>query len=166
MARDDFCCSCGARYADTAGYPRSCDGCGHMVWANPVPVVVVLVPVKDGPRTGLLTVRRAIPPVGQLAFVSGFMDRGESWQESAARELEEEAYVRIDPGELRPLHFVSTPDGGTVLLFATAPAINADDMPPFVPNDEASERKIIFECEPLAFPLHNDVATKYFSTEL
>jgi ADP-ribose pyrophosphatase YjhB (NUDIX family) len=165
MARDDFCSSCGTRYADTAGYPRTCPGCAHMVWANPVPVVVLLVPVKDGARTGLLTVRRAIPPVGQLAFVSGFMDRGESWQQSAARELEEEAGVVIEPGELRPLHFVSTPDGATVLLFATAPAINAEDMPPFVPNDEASERRVIFECEPLAFPLHNEVATKYFSTE-
>ena len=165
MARDDFCNNCGTQYADTASYPRTCGNCAHMVWANPVPVVVLLVPVKDGPRTGLLTVRRAIPPVGQLAFVSGFMDRGESWQQSAARELEEEANVRIDPAELRPLHFVSTPDGATVLLFATAPAINAEDMPLFVPNDEASERKVIFECEPLAFPLHNEVATKYFSTE-
>lgn len=165
MARDDFCNSCGTRYADTSGYPRKCSSCAHMVWANPSPVVVLLVPVKDGPRTGLLTVRRAIPPVGQLAFVSGFMDTGESWQQSAARELEEEANVRIDPYELRPLHFVSTPDGGSVLLFATAPAINAEDMPAFVPNDEASERKVIFECEPLAYPLHNEVATKYFSTE-
>ena len=165
MARDDFCSSCGTAYTDTSAYPRTCPGCGHMVWANPSPVVVLLVPVKDGHRTGLLTVRRAIPPVGELAFVSGFMERGESWQQSAARELEEEAGVSVDPDELRPLHFVSTPDGGTVLLFATAPAINADDMPPFVPNDEASERRVIFECEPLAFPLHNDVATKYFSTE-
>ncbi|SDL10598.1 NUDIX domain-containing protein [Lentzea albidocapillata subsp. violacea] len=166
MARDDFCSSCGTRYSDTSAYPRRCVGCGHMVWANPSPVVVLLVPVKDGPRTGLLTVRRAIPPVGELAFVSGFMDRGESWQQSAVRELEEEANVRIPPEDLRPLHFVSTPDGGTVLMFATAPAINAEDMPPFVPNDEASERKVIFDCVPLAFPLHNDVATKYFSTEL
>ncbi|WP_330271565.1 NUDIX domain-containing protein [Lentzea sp. NBC_00516] len=166
MARDDFCNSCGSQYADTAAYPRRCVSCGHMVWANPSPVVVLLVPVKDGPRTGLLTVRRAIPPIGELAFVSGFMDRGESWQQSAVRELEEEAGVRIPPDDLRPLHFVSTPDGGTVLMFATAPAINAEDMPPFVPNDEASERAVIFECVPLAFPLHNDVATKYFSTEL
>ncbi len=166
MARDDFCNSCGTAYADTATYPRTCPSCGHGVWANPSPVVVLLVPVKDGPRTGLLTVRRAIPPIGKLAFVSGFIDRGESWEQSAARELHEEAGVTIDPAELRPLHFVSTPDGVSVLLFATAPAINAEDMPPFVPNDEASERKVIFECEPLAFPLHNEVATKYFTTEL
>ncbi|MGW4214942.1 NUDIX domain-containing protein [Lentzea sp. NPDC004789] len=165
MARDDFCNNCGTAYADTRSYPRTCPSCAHVVWANPVPVVVLLVPVKDGARTGLLTVRRAIPPVGELAFVSGFMDRGESWQESAARELEEEAGISIDPGELRPLHFVSTPDGSTVLLFATAPEINAEDMPPFVPNEEASERRVIFECVPLAFPLHNEVATKYFLTE-
>lgn len=165
MARDDFCNSCGTRYADTAGYPRECVGCGHMVWANPVPVVVLLVPVKDGGRTGLLTVRRAIPPVGRLAFVSGFMDRGESWQQSAARELEEEANVRVDPDDLRPSHFVSTPDGATVLLFATAPVMDVADLPPFVPNDEASERKVIFAREPLAFPLHDEVAAKYFSPE-
>lgn len=165
MARDDFCSNCGTAYADTSAYPRECPGCGDMVWANPVPVVVLLVPVKDGARTGLLTVRRAIPPVGQLAFVSGFMERGESWQQGAARELEEEAGVSVNPDDLRPLHFVSTPDGATVLLFASAPAINAEDMPPFVPNEEASERRVIFECEPLAFPLHNEIASKYFSTE-
>ncbi|MDX8033966.1 NUDIX domain-containing protein [Lentzea sp. BCCO 10_0856] len=165
MARDDFCNSCGAQYADTSGYPRECGSCGYMVWDNPSPVVVLLVPVKDGARTGLLTVRRAIPPVGELAFVSGFIERGETWQQSAVRELEEEACVRIDPEGLQPLHFVSTPDGGTVLMFATAPAIDVEDMPPFVPNDEASERKVIFEREPLAFPLHSDVARKYFSCE-
>lgn len=165
MARDDFCNSCGTGYADITSYPRTCLECGHMVWANPSPVVVLLVPVKDGPRTGLLTVRRAIPPVGKLAFVSGFIDRGETWEQSAARELLEEAGVTVEPDDLRPLHFVSTPDGATVLLFATAPAINAEDMPPFVPNEEASERKVIFDCEPLAFPLHNEVATKFFSTE-
>ncbi|MEV6244574.1 NUDIX domain-containing protein [Lentzea sp. NPDC051838] len=165
MARDDFCDNCGTAYADTAGYPRTCPNCAQMVWANPVPVVVVIVPVKDGARTGLLTVRRAIPPVGELAFVSGFMERGESWQESAARELEEEAGVVVDPDDLRPLHFVSTPDGATVLLFATAPVIDAEDMPPFVANEEASERRVIFECETLAFPLHNEIASKYFSTE-
>lgn len=165
MARDDFCNGCGARYADTSSYPRKCGGCRAVVWANPSPVVVVLVPVKDGERTGLLTVRRAIPPVGELAFVSGFMDRGESWQQSAVRELEEEANVRIAPEDLRPMHFVSTPDGGTVLMFAAAPAIDVEDLPPFVPNDEASERKVIFERVPLAFPLHDEVAERYFSTE-
>lgn len=165
MARDDFCNNCGTAYADTAKYPRTCQSCGWNVWANPSPVVVLLVPVKDGVRTGLLTVRRAIPPVGQLAFVSGFIDRGETWQQSAARELMEEAGVAVDPDELRPLHFVSTPDGGTVLLFASAPMIDVEDMPPFVPNEEASERKVIFEREPLAFPLHDEVALEYFSAE-
>ncbi|MFD4644528.1 NUDIX domain-containing protein [Lentzea sp. NPDC058436] len=165
MARDDFCNNCGTGYGDTSAYPRRCDNCGVMVWANPSPVVVLLVPVKDGARTGLLTVRRAIPPVGELAFVSGFMERGESWQQSAVRELEEEANVRIAPEGLRPLHFVSTPDGGTVLMFAAAPAIDVEDLPPFVPNDEASERKVIFERVPLAFPLHDEVAEQYFSAE-
>jgi ADP-ribose pyrophosphatase YjhB (NUDIX family) len=165
MARDDFCDNCGTRYADTSAYPRRCGNCGVAVWANPSPVVVVLVPVKDGARTGLLTVRRAIPPAGELAFVSGFVERGESWQQSAVRELEEEANVLIAPEDLRPLHFVSTPDGGTVLMFAAAPPVDVEDLPPFVPNDEASERTVIFERVPLAFPLHDELAEKYFSAE-
>src|SRR6476659_9743246 len=52
-----------------------------MSWANPLPVSVVLVPV-DG---GLLLVRRAIPPVGQLALPGGYINLGESWEEAGAR---------------------------------------------------------------------------------
>ncbi|MBC7973412.1 MAG: NUDIX hydrolase, partial [Myxococcales bacterium] len=48
MARDTFCSSCGARFADTARYPRTCTACGTQTWATPLPVAVVLLPVIDG----------------------------------------------------------------------------------------------------------------------
>ncbi|HWU89283.1 MAG TPA: NUDIX domain-containing protein, partial [Kofleriaceae bacterium] len=93
MPRDLFCSYCGARFADSMGYPRSCAACGAQTWANPIPVAVVLVPIIDGDRAGLLVVRRAIPPAGKLALIGGFVEEHESWQEGAAREVREEAGV-------------------------------------------------------------------------
>ena len=60
--RDTFCSYCGTAYASPLAYPRTCAHCKTTVWANPVPVSVVLVPVQDAGRTGLLVVRRAIEP--------------------------------------------------------------------------------------------------------
>jgi ADP-ribose pyrophosphatase YjhB (NUDIX family) len=171
MLRDTFCSYCGARFADTMSYPRSCGACGAQTWANPVPVAVVLLPVTEGGRTGLLVVRRAIPPVGKLALVGGFVEIHESWQHGAARELREEAGAAIDPAGLEPLWYASTePRPDRVLLFAVAPAIDASALPPFSPSGEASERAIWFGAEAspqgsgeeLAFPLHAEAARRYF----
>ena len=59
--RDAHCSYCGTAFAETRAYPRTCTNpaCGAQVWANPIPVSVVLTPVRAGERTGLLVVRRA-----------------------------------------------------------------------------------------------------------
>jgi ADP-ribose pyrophosphatase YjhB (NUDIX family) len=168
MQRDTFCSYCGARFADTARYPRTCAACGAQTWANPVPVAVVLLPVTEAGRTGLLVVRRAIPPVGKLALVGGFVEIHESWQHGAARELREEAGVVIDPAQLEPLWYASSePRPDRVLLFAVAPGIVASALPPFTPGTEASERAIWYGAEAsgeeLAFPLHAEAARRFFS---
>lgn len=168
MPRDTFCSYCGTRFAEPAGYPRTCAACGAQTWANPTPVAVVLVPVVDGERTGLLVVRRAIPPVGRLALIGGFIEEHESWQECAAREVREEACVELEPAKLEPLWYASSePWPNRILLFSLAPALRANELPPFVPNDEASERGIIFGpegVEELAFPLHAEAARRYFAS--
>jgi ADP-ribose pyrophosphatase YjhB (NUDIX family) len=167
MDRDSFCSHCGTPYTDTSRYPRACAACGRQVWANPAPVAVVLLPVVDGDRTGLLVVRRAIPPVGRLALVGGFVEAGETWQQGVARELWEEAMVRVDASTLRPLWYTSTePAADLVLLFSLAPPVQAADLGPFEPNDEASERTVIFEPQELAFPLHTELARQYLSGAL
>lgn len=172
MARDTFCSHCGARFADTTVYPRSCAACGAQTWANPLPVAVVLLPVNDGAHRGLLAVRRAIPPVGKLALVGGFIEDGEPWQVCAARELREEADVVIDPAVLEPLWFASSaPRADRLLVFSLAPAIDAAALPPFTPNDEATERGIWFGAaagatgidDDLGFPVHAEAARRYFA---
>ncbi len=166
-ARDTFCSYCGTRFERAAGYPRTCRECGAQIWANPIPVAVALVPVIVEARTGLLVVRRAIPPVGKLALVGGFVEEHEPWQVGAARELREEVGVEIDPSTLLPLWYASSePRPNRVLLFAVAPPIEASALGAFAANTEASERGVVFGCgdgdDTLAFPLHVEAARRYF----
>jgi ADP-ribose pyrophosphatase YjhB (NUDIX family) len=170
MARDTFCSYCGVRFADITVYPRMCTACGAQTWANPIPVAVVLLPVIDGARSGLLAVRRAIPPAGKLALVGGFIEAHESWQTCAAREMREETGVVIDPASLETLWYSSSePRPDRILLFALAPAIQASALPPFEPNAEVSQRGIWFGAgttggpdDQLAFSLHAEAARGYF----
>lgn len=167
--RDTFCSYCGAKYPDGVGYPRTCGSCNITVWANPIPVTVVLAQVEDGGRTGLLVVRRAIPPgVGKLALVGGFVEEHESWQQGGAREVLEETSVVVDPATLEPLWFASSePRPNRLLVFSVAPPQPARALPPYAPDSESSERGLIFGPDGLddvfAFPLHVEAARRYFA---
>lgn len=169
--RDAFCSFCGTAHT-AEGYPRTCPNpaCATTIWANPIPVAVVLVPLTHEGRRGLLVVRRGIEPArGKLALVGGFLEEHERWQEGAAREVREETGVHIDPSTLEPFHYVSTePKPNRVLLFSiAAPLVGA--IPPHVPNAETAERGVIFGLEGLSqefgFPLHLEAARRYLSRE-
>jgi ADP-ribose pyrophosphatase YjhB (NUDIX family) len=174
-AKDTFCTFCGARFLETHGYPRTCPGCNVQIWANPIPVVVVLLPILDAPglggaaRTGLLVVRRAIPPgVGMLALVGGFLEEHETWQQGGARELREETSVVVDPTRLEPFWWASSaPKPNRVLLFATAPAIARGELPAWHSDNEASERGIVFGPGGLesafCFSTHVEAAQRWFA---
>lgn len=169
LARDTFCSYCGARYPEPRGYPRACPACGTQVWANPTPVAVVLQPIVDGDRTGLLVVRRAIPPqIGKLALVGGFIEEHEAWHHAGAREVREETGAIIDPDGLTPFWYASSePRPNRILLFALAPPIAVAALPPFSHDHEASERGVIFGpgglAEAFAFSTHITAAQRYFA---
>jgi ADP-ribose pyrophosphatase YjhB (NUDIX family) len=143
--------------------------CGVQIWANPIPVSVVLQPVVHEGRTGLLVVRRAIEPRrGLLALVGGFLEEHETWAEGGAREIREEAGVAIDPAKLEPFWFTSTaPRPNRVLLFSTGAPIDAGALGAYVQNAEASERGLVFGPggldEAFAFPLHVEAARRFFA---
>lgn len=157
-----FCSYCGHRYGPDAGWPRHCVQCDNWTFRNPVPVAVVLQPVDHG----VLTVRRTIEPrSGWLALPGGYVDWGETWQEAGAREMWEEAGVRIDPAGLREFKVFSA-GNSTMMVVARATPIAAADLPPFVPNEEASERLILTAPQELAFPLHTEILADYFAGRL
>jgi 8-oxo-dGTP pyrophosphatase MutT (NUDIX family) len=139
------------------------------VWANPLPVTLVLVPVTTGGREGLLVIRRAIPPaVGRLALIGGFVEDDEAWEVGGAREANEEAGIVLDPKAITPFWFSSTvPKPNRVLLFGLSPVRDLASVEPFAPNHEVSERGIIFGPNGLedvfAFSLHIDAVRRYFA---
>jgi ADP-ribose pyrophosphatase YjhB (NUDIX family) len=171
-ARDTFCSFCGTAYTPPLAYPRRCPEatCGAAVWANPIPVAVLLLPVAHEDKVGLLVVRRGIEPRrGMLALVGGFVEEHESWQAGAAREAREEVGVGVDPAGIEPFWFVSTePRPSRVLLFGAAPAIDARTLAPFAPNTEGLERGLIFGpgqlADVFAFPLHVRAAERWFAS--
>jgi ADP-ribose pyrophosphatase YjhB (NUDIX family) len=169
LAKDTFCSHCGTAYAPPLRYPRTCQSCNTTVWSNPIPVSVVLAPVKTATGEGLLVVRRAIEPrLGKLALVGGFLEDHETWQQGGAREIREESDVVIDPASLTPFWFTSTqPRPNRVLLFSIARPIDESALPPFSPTNETSERGLVFGPDGLeelfAFPLHVEAVQRYFA---
>ncbi|MCE5242330.1 MAG: NUDIX domain-containing protein [Desulfobacteraceae bacterium] len=154
------CSYCGAKFEDGAGWPRTCASCSNTSFLNPVPVTVVQIPV--GP--GLLVIRRAIEPrKGLLALPGGYVNFGETWQEAGAREVFEETGVVLNPEEIREFAIRSGEDG-TIILFGISQPVPPDRIPPFTPNRECLERKILTEWEPLAFKLHEEMIEAYFGT--
>jgi ADP-ribose pyrophosphatase YjhB (NUDIX family) len=166
--RDTFCSYCGAVYPQPLVYPRACAVCKVQVWANPIPVSVVLVPVAKAGRTGIMVIRRGIQPgKGKLALVGGFVEEQETWAAGGAREVKEETGVSVDASSLTPMWFTSTaPRPNRVLLFSVAAALSADALGVFAGDDETLERGVVFGPDGLdevfAFPLHAEAARRWF----
>lgn len=139
-----------------------------MVWLNPVPVSVLLVPVVADAGTGLLVIRRGIEPQkDRLALVGGFLEAHETWQDGGAREVVEETGVEVDAATVEPFWFTSTePSPDRVLLFGTVAQVQASQLDAFEPTTETTERGVVFGPEGLdevfAFPLHAEAARRWF----
>jgi len=91
-ARHGFCARCGAATAPfRAGWGRRCPACGteHFPRVDPV---VIMIAEHDG--RALLGRQPAFPP-GRYSALAGFLEPGESIEEAVARELFEEAGVRV-----------------------------------------------------------------------
>jgi ADP-ribose pyrophosphatase YjhB (NUDIX family) len=160
MTRFSHCHYCGHAYAADTPWPKRCAACGQTTFRNPLPVAVLVLPVDHG----VLTVRRGIAPrIGELALPGGYIDHGEDWRAAAARELSEEAGIRIDSAPIRELRVLSAPDG-TLLVFGLAPPVRASDLPAFQPTEETSERLVVTAPTMLAFPLHTQVLAEYFAS--
>ncbi len=157
--KHQHCHFCGTAY-DERVWPRRCTACGEMTWRNPIPVAVVVVPVDDG----VLLVRRAIPPVGELALPGGFIDGGESWEVAAAREVREECGIEISG--LRLARVLSPPDGAMMIVFGVAAPLTEADLGTCAPNTETQALVIVREPTELGFPLHTQVLADFFAGRL
>jgi len=96
--------------------------------ANMVTGVSVL-PLMDG-KVGLLRLYRHAIGMSTWEVPRGFVDAGESAEESAARELDEEAGLQVPPGNLESMGFM-TPEGS--LIAARVHLFVAHDCQPLRP---------------------------------
>jgi ADP-ribose pyrophosphatase YjhB (NUDIX family) len=98
----NFCNQCGSRVELRVPpgdhLPRYvCEACGTIHYENPK-LVVGCVPDYRGQ---ILLCRRAIEPrLGFWTVPAGFMENGETLQQAAARECQEEALARVQIGSL------------------------------------------------------------------
>jgi ADP-ribose pyrophosphatase YjhB (NUDIX family) len=89
-----FCPRCGADAS--VDYPRSitCPACGYGAYYNPKPVAAAIPLDRDG---NIILLRRGFEPgAGLWTFPGGFVDLGESVEDAARREAEEELRIAID----------------------------------------------------------------------
>ena len=123
-----FCPACGRpveqRLLEADHRPRLVCPEGHVTWRNPR-VVVGTLPV-DGGRVYLA--RRDIEPArGRWGNPSGFLELGESAQEGARRETEEETELRVEVGRLIGVY--SRPHVGIVTIAFEATVVGGRPEP-------------------------------------
>ncbi|HYP89586.1 MAG TPA: NUDIX hydrolase [Polyangiaceae bacterium] len=89
------CPRCGAaRTAEGDAVRFVCEACGFVYYYNVAVSSAVLI---SGPDEQVLCIRRAREPgKNKLAFPGGFIDRGESAENAARREVREECGVVLD----------------------------------------------------------------------
>jgi 8-oxo-dGTP diphosphatase len=140
-----------------------------VVYKNPTPVVVGLVPVLAfNPATGskaigVLTLERGIEPQkGKLALPGGYLEY-EDWREGLLRELHEETTLNVcsaDEVTIQSVHSVD--QGKKLLLFATTPMVDESTLRDFAPNTEVTRLVVIFSPQLLAFPTHTEAVKIFF----
>lgn len=92
-AKHLHCGACGKRTRPIdGGHARHCDGCGLDSFPRTDPAVIVLV--SDGDRCVLG--RSARIPAGIYSTLAGFMEPGESMEQTVAREVFEEVGIEVD----------------------------------------------------------------------
>ena len=90
--RHGFCARCGhATAASDAGYKRTCPNCHAEHFPRTDPVVIMLATHGDACLVGR---GKQFPP-GFFSALAGFVEPGETIEEAVAREIHEEAGVRV-----------------------------------------------------------------------
>lgn len=125
-----------------------------ITYRNPLPVVIVAIPVlvnPPNPERGILAIRRANEPdEGALALVSGYIDYEELWQQAAIRELKEEIGLEMRAQDLSLMNVYSSEDKSHLLICCKTTCILDVELEDLILEpEEVSEVKIILDSNKL-----------------
>ena len=147
----NYCQRCGHTLAEKSieNKPRRyCPACGYVAFLDPKVAAAVLA-LTNGK---LVMVKRGVEPsLGRWAFPSGFVDRGESVEDAAVREVKEETGLDV---RLTGLVGLYSGEGSTIVLAAFAAEVTGGTLRPGHDATEAA----LFNLDglpPLPFP-HDD----------
>lgn len=161
MMKHSHCSFCGQKFVEKSPENwnvKPCSSCKQETWNNPIPVVLMLIPVEDG----VAIIRRGDDPgKGGLAFPGGHLECWETWQQGSCREIMEEINLHV-PVEEVEIFKVSTANGNILALFSTCSPKKVEDLASFVPNHEVIEILIIREPIDLVFPSHTEALKEFF----
>ena len=115
--RHRFCSNCGTKTAVfRAGWGRKCGACRAEHYPRVDPVVIMLAEHEDRVLLG----RQPQYPQGRYSALAGFVEPGESIEEAVARELGEEAGIRVH--EVRYVASQPWPFPGSLMIACIAQA--------------------------------------------
>ena len=159
----NYCSQCGAEIRVSVpegdNRPRHiCISCGEIHYQNPK-IVVGCIPVWEDK---ILLCRRAIEPrYGLWTVPAGFMENGETSQQGAARETQEEACAQVDVEGLYTLF--NLPHINQVYLLFRSRLLN----PEFAAGAESLEVDLFEEhqipWDKIAFPVVKETLRLYFA---
>ncbi len=159
----NYCCQCGAPVslkipAGEVLLRYVCDACQTIHYENPKMVAGCLPEWQDQ----ILLCRRAIDPrTGFWTFPAGFMEKGESVEQAAARETLEEAQADVDIMSLYAVFSLPHISQVYVVFRGTL------RRPVFGVGNESLEVQLFhpdkIPWEALAFPVIHETLTRYVS---
>ena len=158
-----FCPACGrpveSRPLEADHRPRLVCAEGHVTWRNPR-VVVGTLPVRDG---RVYLARRDIEPrLDRWTCPGGFLELGESTQEGARRETEEETQLRVEIGRLIGVY--SRPHAGVVTIVYEASVVGGVPEPAAETSEVREFRPDEIPWDELAFSTVESALRDWFAS--
>ncbi len=158
-----YCPHCGIELETTEIEPdkfrRRCPGCAWVQYLNPIPVVVGVAHNSTGE---ILLGRRNLPPArGEWALPGGFMEAGESPEQTCLRELFEETALEAAQPRLLGVYSEYTDYYGELLIVAYAVKITGGSLQ--IDKTELQEAEFVSPATlpAIPFPSHLDAISRY-----